>query len=85
MVQGILEFLANILSNVNLDVLANILTWVAGAAGIYLVLAIIVYFIPTILAIIRGGHFIIVFLINLFLGWTFIGWIVALGVGLVKK
>jgi hypothetical protein len=37
------------------------------------------YFLPTILAVLRnasgmGG----VFVVNMFLGWTFIGWIIAL-------
>lgn len=37
-----------------------------------------VYFLPSIIALIRGCNFLTVFLINLFLGWTVIGYFVAL-------
>ena len=37
------------------------------------------YFVPTFVALARGHHqFWPIFVINLFLGWTFIGWVVAL-------
>jgi hypothetical protein len=37
------------------------------------------YFLPTVIALLRGAAgFGGVFVINLFLGWTFIGWIIAL-------
>jgi hypothetical protein len=39
--------------------------------------SIIVYFLPTILAKDKAGWYRI-FLVNLLLGWTFIGWIIAL-------
>src|ERR1700694_1477995 len=44
----------------------------------YLIVSLIVYFIPTILALFTGNRFGAVFVMNLFLGWTFIGWIWAL-------
>ena len=38
-----------------------------------------IYLIPTIIAAIRSHHNLgSIFVINLFLGWSFIGWIVAL-------
>jgi hypothetical protein len=36
------------------------------------------YFVPTIVAAARGGETLGVFLVNLMLGWTFVGWLVAL-------
>ncbi|MFZ4104844.1 superinfection immunity protein [Flavobacterium sp.] len=43
------------------------------------VLFMLLYFVPTIIVMIRKTHNIgPVIVINLFLGWTFIGWIVAL-------
>jgi hypothetical protein len=40
--------------------------------------AFLIYFMPRIVALLRGRSFVFVFLINLFLGWTVIGWIIAL-------
>ncbi len=38
-----------------------------------------IHFLPTIIAALRNSrHIVAIFLINLFLGWTVIGWIVAL-------
>jgi hypothetical protein len=38
-----------------------------------------IHFLPTIIAALRNSrHVVAIFLINLFLGWTVIGWIVAL-------
>jgi hypothetical protein len=38
-----------------------------------------IHFLPTIVALLRNSrHVLAIFLINLFLGWTVIGWIVAL-------
>ena len=45
----------------------NLLIW----AGIF-------YFLPTVVALWRGQNFAPVFAINLFLGWTLIGWVGAL-------
>jgi len=37
------------------------------------------YFLPTIIALLRGHrNALAIFLLNFFLGWTFIGWVVAL-------
>jgi hypothetical protein len=38
----------------------------------------VLYFLPTIVALARGGHAFGVFLLNLFLGWTMVFWWVAL-------
>jgi tryptophan-rich sensory protein len=44
-----------------------------------IIIGIVVYFIPTVVAFVRGrvnkGA---IFCMNLFLGWSFIGWVVAL-------
>jgi len=46
---------------------------------------IFVYFVPTILALVRRQHnFAAVVLLNLFLGWTLIGWVAALIGAFVK-
>jgi len=39
----------------------------------------VVYFLPSLVAWVRGHHAVLaVFLTNLFLGWTFFGWVAAL-------
>jgi hypothetical protein len=44
-----------------------------------LVLAALVYFLPTVIALARGHHNgFAIFLTNLLLGWTMIGWLIAL-------
>jgi hypothetical protein len=44
-----------------------------------LVLAITVYWAPTMVAVLRHApHFGSVLVVNLFLGWTLVGWVVAL-------
>jgi len=43
------------------------------------ILAFFLYFLPTIIARSRGHHnTMAVFVLNLFLGWTFVGWVVAM-------
>ncbi|NLL90604.1 MAG: superinfection immunity protein [Dehalococcoidales bacterium] len=43
------------------------------------IISLAVYFLPTIIAAVRKKRNILaIFLLNLFLGWTFIGWVVAL-------
>lgn len=42
---------------------------------IFLALA---YFVPSLIALARGNNFPAVFALNLLLGWTFVGWVVAL-------
>ena len=45
-----------------------------------------IYFIPTIIVLARhADNRLMVFLINLFLGWSFIGWVVALALSFSKK
>ena len=44
----------------------------------YLIISAIIYFFPTMLSLFRGNKFWPVFVMNLFLGWTFIGWVWAL-------
>ncbi len=52
-----------------------------AAAGFGLLLLIVFgsafYFIPTIIAVVRKRQVASVFMINLFLGWTLVGWVVA--------
>lgn len=45
----------------------------------YLVVSALLYFLPAFIALLRGHHNgFAIFLTNLLLGWTFIGWVVAL-------
>jgi hypothetical protein len=47
--------------------------------GVLVVLGFVVYFVPTIVATARKIPTVgLVFVINLFLGWTFLGWVIAL-------
>lgn len=52
----------------------------SGFIGIVLfILSLALYFLPTIIALLRGHrNALAIFLLNFFLGWTFIGWVVAL-------
>ncbi len=52
----------------------------SGFIGIILfTLSLALYFLPTIIALLRGHrNALAIFLLNFFLGWTFIGWVVAL-------
>lgn len=53
----------------------------AAALGFLLLLTIVaaMYFLPTIVAFLRSApNKVSVLIVNLFLGWTFIGWVVAL-------
>ena len=43
------------------------------------------YFIPSIVAIVRDKNKAQVLIVNLFLGWTFIGWVVALVMAVGEK
>ncbi len=51
---------------------------------IILGLVLLVYFIPTMIASNRK-NIATILVINLFLGWTFIGWVVALAMAVHKK
>ena len=52
----------------------------SGFVGIILfILSLAFYFLPTIIALARGHkNALAIALLNLFLGWTFIGWVVSL-------
>jgi regulatory protein YycI of two-component signal transduction system YycFG len=55
------------------------LEYLVGLSAIVIIISLISYFLPTIIAILRGkSNTFAILLLNLFLGWTFIGWIVAL-------
>ncbi len=46
---------------------------------IVFIFSLAVYFLPTIIAVVRKKrNALAIFLLNLFLGWTFIGWVVAI-------
>jgi hypothetical protein len=52
----------------------------SGIVGILLfILSLAFYFMPTIIALVsKKRNALAIFLLNFFLGWTFIGWVVAL-------
>ena len=55
------------------------LEYLAGLSAIVIIISLISYFLPTVIAMLRGkSNTFAILLLNLFLGWTFIGWIVAL-------
>ena len=55
----------------------------AGAGAVPALIALAVYFGPSIIALLRGHHQTgPILLINVFLGWTIIGWVVALAMSL---
>ena len=58
-------------------------------AGLFiLIIALVIYFIPVIIACDRGHpQTYSIAVINIFLGWTFVGWVIALAMALsaVKK
>lgn len=52
---------------------------------IFVIVLITLYFLPSIIALYRSCNIIAVILINTFLGWTFIGWLVALILSLTSS
>ena len=45
----------------------------------FLLIPLLLYFLPTVVAAVRRAHNVtLIFLVNLFAGWTIVGWIVAL-------
>lgn len=56
-----------------------------GAVAFIVVAALCVYFFPSIVAILRRVNIGQVIVINLFFGWTFIGWVSALVVASASK
>jgi Superinfection immunity protein len=52
---------------------------IAGIGGIALLIVALLYFTPTVIAILRHHHSLAaVIALNCLLGWTFVGWVVAL-------
>lgn len=49
-----------------------------GLGVLALLLAVVLYFVPSIVALVRGRQGASVIVINFFLGWTLIGWVAAL-------
>lgn len=50
-----------------------------SAAGSYLIVVLVLYFLPTFFAMTRSHHnSTAIFLLNLLLGWTLLGWVIAL-------
>jgi hypothetical protein len=50
--------------------------WFAGLAIWVLLVSLVIYFLPTMIAVARGHkNWVPIFILNLFLGWTFLGWI----------
>jgi len=52
-------------------------TLLIGMAGVGLVLSLLIYFLPTIIGR-NKVNATAIFMLNLFLGWTFLGWVIAL-------
>jgi hypothetical protein len=51
----------------------------SGATWVWVLLAVAAYWVPTLTAVLRGvRNWGSVIVVNLFLGWTLIGWVVAL-------
>jgi uncharacterized membrane protein YqaE (UPF0057 family) len=48
------------------------------SAAILIILSLALYFIPAIVAWRRQNHLAAIFALNLFLGWTLVGWVAAL-------
>ncbi len=60
------------------DLKTGVGSYFAGVTGIIsIIVGLFVYFIPTIIGL-RKRNAVAIFMLNLFLGWTFIGWVVAL-------
>lgn len=53
-----------------------------GVGGL---IALVMYFLPTMIAVLRGVNGCGVFFLNLLLGWTLIGWVVALAMSFGSK
>jgi len=65
---------------------ATVAGGIGGVLLLFIVLGILLYFLPTIIALLRQHHQRgAVFAINLLLGWTLIGWAVALAMSMSAK
>lgn len=52
---------------------------IAEASTGFVITVLVVYFVPTLVAIYRHHHnTAAIIVVNVFLGWTFLGWVVAL-------
>ncbi len=57
---------------------------IPGGSGLLLIL-LCVYFVPTAVAVKRAHHQLsAILIVNVFLGWTFIGWVVALAMAFTQ-
>ena len=65
-----------------LDAVAYLIEWIVVMGG--LAVAGLLYFLPTIIVLMRRAHGMagVVIVLNLFLGWTFLGWVVSLALSL---
>jgi len=53
--------------------------WIGGLAIWVLIVSFVFYFLPSMIAVARNHRNALpIFILNLFLGWTFLGWIIAL-------
>jgi hypothetical protein len=53
--------------------------WAAGLAIWVVIVSFVFYFLPSMIAVARSHRNALpIFILNLFLGWTFLGWIIAL-------
>ena len=53
--------------------------WIGGLAIWVLIVSFVFYFLPSMIAVARSHRNAMpIFILNLFLGWTFLGWIIAL-------
>lgn len=59
--------------------------WVMGLGTVALVAIGAFYFLPTIIALARGANGCAVFFLNLILGWTLIGWVVAFAMACMSQ
>ena len=58
------------------------LVWIGGIMLIVAVAALVLYFVPTIVAVaLRGPNVGAAAVVNLFLGWTLLGWVAAFAIG----
>jgi hypothetical protein len=64
---------------------------IAGLVGLLIILAILamvggLYMLPTIIAIVRHHHnTLVIALVDIFFGWSFIGWFIALAMALWQR
>ncbi len=68
------------------DTAAGVTSGGPGILPIVMILGLLLYFIPTVVAF-QKNHInkTAIFILNIFLGWTFIGWVIALIWSVIKK